>query len=103
MHNAKSRRVWTVAEAKARLSEILRLAETEGPQHIGVRKSFVVVLGQAWAERETPRKPFGRWLVENTPRGANLEVPSRHESGRMSGYLLDTNLEQGRCYPKAVR
>ena len=33
-------RVWTVAEAKARLSEILRLAETEGPQRIGKRSSF---------------------------------------------------------------
>ena len=29
------RRVWTVAEARARLSEVLRLAEEEGPQHIG--------------------------------------------------------------------
>ena len=38
-----SPRVWTVAEAKARLSEILRLSEEEGPQRIGTRKSFVVV------------------------------------------------------------
>ena len=36
-------RIWTVANAKARLSEILRLAETEGPQRIGARRSFVVV------------------------------------------------------------
>ena len=28
---AKLKRIWTVAEAKARLSEILRLAEEEGP------------------------------------------------------------------------
>ena len=41
--HAKPHRVWTVAEAKARLSEILRLAEEEGPQHIGARKPFVVV------------------------------------------------------------
>ena len=25
---------------------------------------------------------LGRWLVENTPRGTNLEIPSRDESGR---------------------
>ncbi len=37
-----SDRIWTVAEAKARLSEILRLAEEEGPQRIGTRRSFVV-------------------------------------------------------------
>ena len=40
MPNVKPHRIWTVAEAKARLSEILRLAETEGPQHIGARKSY---------------------------------------------------------------
>lgn len=62
MPNAKSRRVWKVAEAKIRLSEILRLSETEGPQHIGARKAFVVVPAQLWAERETPR-------------GTGLEIP----------------------------
>lgn len=40
---SEPRRVWTVAEAKAKLSEVLRLAETEGPQHIGARKRFVVM------------------------------------------------------------
>ena len=29
--HAKPNRTWTVAEAKARLSEILRFAEEEGP------------------------------------------------------------------------
>ena len=75
-------RVWTVAEAKARLSEVLRLAETEGPQRIGARRSFVVVPAAVWEERSPPRKPLGQWLVENTPRGANLPVASRRETGR---------------------
>ena len=82
MPNTKPHRVWTVAEAKARLSEILRLAETEGPQCIGARKPFIVVPAQVWAERESPRTPLGRWLIENTPRGTNLEIPSRHDRGR---------------------
>ena len=76
-------RVWRVAEAKARLSEILRLAEEEGPQRIGRRKPFVVVPERLWRERSAPapaasRMPLGRWLVENMPRGTNLEIP-RHE------------------------
>lgn len=30
-----------------------------------------------------PRQPLGQWLVENMPRGANLEIPGdRNESGR---------------------
>ena len=41
-------RVWTVAEAKARLSEVLRLSEEEGPQRIGTRKCYVVVPEDVW-------------------------------------------------------
>ena len=69
--------VWTVAEAKARLSEVLRLAEEAGPQRIGTRKPFVVVPAAVWEEKTRPRKPLGQWLVENVPRGTNLEVPDR--------------------------
>ena len=82
MPSAKPHRVWTVAEAKARLSEILRLAEAEGPQHIGARRSFVVVPAGAWYAKTPPRRPMGQWLVDNMPRGIDLELPSRHEPGR---------------------
>lgn len=69
-------KVWTIAEAKAKLSEILRLAESEGPQRIGTRKSFVVVPEEVWLEREEPeRMPMGRWLLEKMPRGIYIEVP----------------------------
>ncbi len=70
-------RVWTVAEAKAKLSEVLRLAETEGPQRIGARKHFVVVPESVWRAQAPERKPLGRWLIENMPRGTNLEIPDR--------------------------
>ena len=72
-----SDRVWTVAEAKAKLSEVLRLAEEEGPQRIGARRPFVVVPAAVWDEKTKPRMPLGKWLVENTPRGTNLEIPER--------------------------
>ena len=74
---SKPERVWTVAEAKARLSEILRLAETEGPQRIGTRKPFVVVPAELWLAKAQPQMPLGQWLVENVPRGVHLEVPDR--------------------------
>ena len=70
-------RAWTVAEAKARLSEILRLAETEGPQRIGTRRPFIVVPESVWRERTDARKPLGQWLIENMPRGVELELPDR--------------------------
>lgn len=72
-----SQRAWTVAEAKARLSEILRLAEEEGPQQIGKRNTFIVVPKSEWDRRAEPRKPLGQWLVENMPRVGELELPDR--------------------------
>ncbi len=77
------RRVWTVAEAKAKLSEVLRLAETEGPQRIGTRKHFVVVPADVWYAKTQPRKPLGQWLIDNVPRGTNLEVPDRSSNRKI--------------------
>ncbi len=76
------RKTWTVAEAKARLSEILRLASEEGPQRIGTKKRYVVVPEEEWLKREEPRIPLGRWLVENMPRIDDLELPDRAEPER---------------------
>ena len=85
--NSKSRRVWTVAEAKARLSEILRLAEEEGPQRIGTRKAFVVVPERLWQAQAPERKPLGQWLVENVPRGVDLEIPRDRRSERSIPFI----------------
>ena len=91
MRQVTSPRVWTVAEAKARLSEILRLAEAEGPQRIGARRAFVVVPEQLWRDREPPRELLGQWLIENTPRGTDLEVPARRDSGREIPFIAEAD------------
>ena len=80
----KPGRVWTVAEAKAKLSEVLRLAESEGPQRIGARKAFIVVPESVWKERSPERMPLGRWLVENTPRGTRPRSPRTRRRRRSS-------------------
>ncbi len=77
MINSNYHRVWTVAEAKDRLSELLRIAESEGPQRIGARRPFIVVPAAQWEEKNPPRKPLGQWLIENMPRGVELELPDR--------------------------
>ena len=59
MDRSKSYPIWTVAQAKARLSEILRLAEKEGPQRIGARKAFIVVPERTWQTQTSHRKPIG--------------------------------------------
>ena len=79
---SKPRRVWTVKEAKARLSEVLRLAEEEGPQQIGRRKPFVIVPAADWYAKKPPQKSMGQWLVESMPRGVNLYVAAKRRSRR---------------------
>lgn len=82
---ANQGKVWTIAEAKAKLSEILRLAESEGPQRIGARKSFVVVTEDVWLNREESgheeaQMPMGQWLLENLRGLGPLELPDRKET-----------------------
>ncbi len=93
MNVSKTQRVWTVSEAKAKLSEILRLAETEGPQRIGVRRSFILVPSDLWQVKESSKKPMGQWLLENMPRGTNLPVPDRREPGREIPFIDENDLE----------
>lgn len=72
----------------------MRLAETEGPQRIGKRSSFVVVPERVWEGHAPPqRMPMGRWLVENMPRGTNLEIPARGGESRREIPFVDWNDE----------
>ena len=82
MVSSETRRVWTIAEAKAKLSEVLRLAESEGPQRIGTRKPFIVVPAASWDAKEARDRHLGRWLLENVPRGLNWEIPRDRRSNR---------------------
>ena len=86
----ESCRVWTVAQAKARLSEVLRLAEEEGPQHIGMRRTFVVVPASAWYANTPQRRHMGQWLVDNMPRGADLHIPNDRKSRREIPFAAGT-------------
>lgn len=81
--------IWTIAEAKARLSEILRRASEEGPQVVGTRKRYVVVPEALWEERQAERPSLGQWLVENLPRGADLVPPDRKDPPRAIPFAED--------------
>ena len=84
-YERKLPRAWTVAEAKARLSEVLRRAEDEGPQRIGTRRAFVVVPARVWDERTEPRPSLGQWLVARAPGAGPLEPPPRGEGRERPG------------------
>ena len=78
-YERKQQRVWTVAEAKARLSEVLRRAEEDGPQRIGTRKEFVVVPARVWEERSEADKTLGQWLLDHMPQFGEVEPARRSE------------------------
>ena len=82
--------VWSVQEAKAKLSEVLRRAREEGPQIIGTARPCIVVPESLWRENATDPKPLGKWLVENTPRGDPLTLPQRGELGRRVPFADET-------------
>ena len=77
------KKTWTIVEAKARLSEILRLAREEGYQTIGTQKKYVIVPEEVWNRYQTPKKAMGQWLVDNIPKGAGLELPDRQDPPRV--------------------
>ncbi len=79
-----SEKVWPIAEAKARLSEILRLVEEEGPQQVGVKKTFVIMSREAWEAAEAPGMSLGEMIMKFRPNPEDLpedglEIPSRKE------------------------
>jgi prevent-host-death family protein len=73
---------WTVAEAKAKFSEVIDKAKSDGPQTItrNGRRTVVVVAAEEW-ERKTKRKGnLAEFFAASPLRGSGLKV--RHLTGR---------------------
>jgi prevent-host-death family protein len=71
-----STHAWTVAEAKARLSEVIEKAKTDGPQTItrNGRKAVVVVAAEEW-DRKTKRKGnLAEFFAASPLRGSGLKI-----------------------------
>jgi len=66
---------WQLQQAKARLSELLRAAEREGPQEITVRgEARAVLLSRKDYERLTRRKPRFVDFLRSSPL-AGVDLP----------------------------
>jgi prevent-host-death family protein len=79
--------MWSVAEAKAKLSRILERARGGEPQIIGARGPCVVLSMDEYQRlKSLDDKPhFGRWLVENLRGLGEIELPPR-DTGRASPF-----------------
>ncbi|MCO6188541.1 type II toxin-antitoxin system Phd/YefM family antitoxin [Rhizobium sp. L1K21] len=74
---------WTVAGAKARLSEVIQRAQSS-PQTItrNGKPSVVVVSAEEW-ERKTSRKgTLAQFLMESPLRNADIDVERQHDEPR---------------------
>ena len=67
---------WTVAEAKAKFSEVIDKAKSDGPQTItrNGRRTVVVVAAEEW-ERKTKRKGnLAEFFAASSLRGSEARV-----------------------------
>lgn len=68
--------IWTVAEAKAKFSEVIDRAHSEGPQVItrSGRKSVVIVAADEW-ERKTRRVGnLAEFFADSPLRGSGVRI-----------------------------
>jgi prevent-host-death family protein len=69
--------MWTVEEAKSKLSEVLRRARAGEPQVIG-QLNPCVVISEPEFEALRAGASLGKFLLETAPRGEDIELPRRN-------------------------
>ena len=74
---------WTLANAKARLSEVVDRAQT-GPQIITRhgRPNAVVVSAEEWARKTARKGTLAEFLLASPLRGTDLELEREHDEPR---------------------
>jgi prevent-host-death family protein len=70
---------WGVAEAKAKFSEVVEQALTEGPQEITRNgRQAVTVIATAELQRlKKPKQSLAEFLLNSPLRGSGLKIPKR--------------------------
>lgn len=71
-----STHTWTVAEAKAKFSELLDKANSEGPQKITKhgRTTAVVVAAEEWERKAERQGNLAEFLASSPLRGSGLKI-----------------------------
>ncbi len=79
-------RYWTSKDAKARFGELLRKAETEGPQVVTRRgaEAVVVIRVEEWkGSKSRPKLDFMKVLIEDGPKFENIRVRKKRSGLRI--------------------
>ena len=71
-----STHTWTVAEAKAKFSELLDKAKSEGPQKITKhgRTAAVIVAAEHWEDKAQREGNLAEFLAASPLRGSRLKL-----------------------------
>ncbi|MGB2672221.1 MAG: type II toxin-antitoxin system Phd/YefM family antitoxin [Candidatus Acidiferrum sp.] len=67
---------WSVAEAKAKLSEVIERAQKTGPQKITRhgKEAAIVVSAEEWSRKTKRKGNLAEFFAESPLRGSRLEV-----------------------------
>ena len=75
---------WTVAEAKARFSELIEQAQSEGPQTITKpgRMAAVGVSAEEWERKSKRKGNLAEFFAVSPLRGSGIEIERRRDRPR---------------------
>jgi prevent-host-death family protein len=75
---------WTVAAAKSRLSEVIELARSRGPQIITRhgRTAVVVVAAEEWERKTSRRGNLAEFFADSPLRASGLDLRRRKDRAR---------------------
>jgi len=75
---------WSLAEAKAKLSEVVEKARTQGPQHLtrNGKDAVVVVSAVEWERRTNTPRTMYEFLERSPLKGSAIELEREPDLGR---------------------
>ncbi|MHB8529238.1 MAG: type II toxin-antitoxin system prevent-host-death family antitoxin [Caulobacteraceae bacterium] len=75
---------WSVAEAKAKFSEVIEKAKAEGPQHVtrNGKAAAVVVSAAEWRRRTQSANTMLEFLERSPLKGSKIQVERDRDLGR---------------------
>ncbi len=88
----KHPRVWSLQDAKAKFSEVVRLAQTEGPQVVTVHGKEAVTITRA-AQQDLAKLPnvtgSDFWRALSSGPKYDLEIPPRPSDGQFRNFEFE--------------
>jgi prevent-host-death family protein len=75
---------WTITEAKAKFSEVVEKAQSDGPQIITRRgcAAVVVVAAEEWDRRTKRKGNLAEFFASSPLRGSGIKLPRRKDNAR---------------------